>query len=286
LAGVVLSPGPEHPPEESGETVNARADVRPVPDGPARWPVLVAVAVVVASVAGFCAGLWMELQSGRREEFGDQVAFLAFAAVGAAIFARRPGLVARFVRSDGVERLQLKWFTYAARILFVYIMFGGVLLEDMLGIRSETEIPLAMAFAFLPISSGIAILRYRLYEIDRIISRTVSYGAVAGLLALVYVGGIVLIQSIVPASGSLAVAASTLAAAALFNPVRRRTLGLIDRRFNRSRYNAELEVQAFAGRLKSQMELEAVSADVTRVLARTLQPGSAGVWIRSHHSPV
>ena len=95
-------------------------------------------------------------------------------------------------------------------------MFGGVLLEDMLGIRSETEIPLAMAFAFLPISSGIAILRYRLYEIDRIISRTVR--AVAGMLALVYVGGIVLIQSIVPASGSLA-AASTLAAAALFNPV-------------------------------------------------------------------
>ena len=125
-------------------------------------------------------------------------------------------------------------------------MFGGVLLEDMLGIRSETEIPLAMAFAFLPISSGIAILRYRLYEIDRIISRTVSYGAVAGLLALVYVGGVVLIQSIVPASGSLA-AASTLAAAALFNPVRRRTLGLIDRRFNRSRYNAELEVQASPG---------------------------------------
>jgi len=124
-------------------------------------------------------------------------------------------------------------------------MFGGVLLEDMLGIRSETEIPLAMAFAFLPISSGIAILRYRLYEIDRIISRTVR--AVAGMLALVYVGGIVLIQSIVPASGSLAVAASTLAAAALFNPVRRRTLGLIDRRFNRSRYNAELEVQASPG---------------------------------------
>ncbi|HKZ24513.1 MAG TPA: hypothetical protein VJ398_01835 [Acidimicrobiia bacterium] len=95
MAGVVLSPGPEHPPEESGETVNARADVRPVPDGPARWPVLVAVAVVVASVAGFCAGLWLELQSGHREEFGDQialgVAFLAFAAVGAAIFARRPG---------------------------------------------------------------------------------------------------------------------------------------------------------------------------------------------------
>ena len=123
-------------------------------------------------------------------------------------------------------------------------MFGGVLLEDMLGIRSETEIPLAMAFAFLPISSGIAILRYRLYEIDRIISRTVR--AVAGMLALVYVGGVVLIQSIVPASGSLA-AASTLAAAALFNPVRRRTLGLIDRRFNRSRYNAELEVQASPG---------------------------------------
>jgi hypothetical protein len=150
-------------------------------------------------------------------------------------------VVVRFVRSRSVERLQLKWFTYAAGLLAGQILLVEIL--DPLGIAvPSTDLVLGLLIAFLPVSAGVAILRYRLYEIDRIISRTVSYGVVAALLVATYAGGVFLIQAILPASGDLAIAASTLAVAAIFNPLRRRTQRWVERRFNRSRYNAEREV--------------------------------------------
>jgi hypothetical protein len=130
------------------------------------------------------------------------------------------------------------------------------------------------------VAVGFAIFRYRLYEIDRIISRTVSYGLVAALLALTYAGGVFLLQAILPASSDLTVAASTLAVAALFNPLRRRSQRWVGRRFNRAGFDAEREVEAFSGRLRTEVGLGAVTAELTGVVSRTVQPATATVWIR------
>ena len=135
----------------------------------------------------------------------------------------------------------------------------------------------------LPIVIAIAILRYRLYDIDRIISRTVSYGAVTGILALVFVGTILVSQTVLSSffrGNSVAVAASTLVVAALFQPLRRRVQSVVDRRFNRSRYDAERTVAAFSGRLREEVALEDVSAAIRTVVAQTVAPTAVGLWMR------
>jgi hypothetical protein len=132
----------------------------------------------------------------------------------------------------------------------------------------------------LPVATGFAVLRYRLYEIDRIISRTVTYAVVAGLLAGLYAGIVFGPTRLLPATGDLAVAGSTLAVAGLFNPLRHRVQQLVDRRFNRSRYDAELLIDSFTTRLRSAVQLGDVLADVRGVLGRTVQPTSTMIWVR------
>ena len=126
---------------------------------------------------------------------------------------------------------------------------------------------------------GVAILRYRLYEIDRIVSRTLAYALVTGLLVGVYAGLVLLATHVLSVSSPVAVAASTLAAAALFNPLRRRVQRGVDRRFNRARYDADQTVAAFAGRLKDAVALDAVRDDLASVVHQALEPAHVSVWI-------
>jgi hypothetical protein len=137
-----------------------------------------------------------------------------------------------------------------------------------------------VGIAAVPVSMGIAILKYRLYDIDRIISRTLSYAIVTGLLIGVYAGLVLLTTQVLRIHTPVAVAASTLAAAALFNPLRRRVQRLVDRRFNRARYDADQTVAAFATQLKDAVELDSVRDDLAAVVHKTLEPAHVSVWIR------
>jgi hypothetical protein len=198
---------------------------------------------------------------------------LLVVAIGGALVS----MFVRFRRSTGVERSQLKWFLYAAGITVI-----GVTAEFIdQGLFSL--LALGTGFVAIPVAVAIAILRYRLYDIDLVINRTLVYGALTALLGLVYVGLVVALSELLrPVAGAndLAVAGSTLVVAALFTPARRRIQTLVDRRFYRSRYDAARTVEAFSTRLRDRVDLEELSADLVRVVRETLQPASASVWLR------
>jgi hypothetical protein len=187
-------------------------------------------------------------------------------------------------RSSGDRRQQLKWLASGAAVsticLFAAASFGsssGGNGPTLWGVLSTLA---WMGVAALPISIGVAILRYRLYDIDRIISRTLAYASVTGLLVGVYAGLVLLATQVLKFHSSVAVAASTLVAAALFNPVRRQVQHTVDRRFNRARYDAEQMVAAFAGRLQDAVDSDAVRADLTGVVHTALEPTHVSVWLR------
>ncbi len=190
-------------------------------------------------------------------------------------------MVVRFRRSTGVERLQLKWVAlavvgFAAFILVAFLVETfGLLLPDLVG-----TIGIGLAMLGLPAAVGIALTRYRLYEIDRIISRTVAYTLVAGVVAAVYAVPVVVLPGLVDGAGDLVVAGSTLAAAAAFTPVRRRVQAVVDRRFDRSRYDTAREVGALADRLRSGATVTDISTEVSRLVAHTIRPDSTVLWIR------
>jgi hypothetical protein len=197
--------------------------------------------------------------------------------LSALVIAAIGSLVIRFRRSRGDERQQLKWFTYAGALQPL------ILLADFLP-PGLSNLAFAVVIAFLPVAAGIAILRHRLYEIDRLINRTLVYGLVTALLAGVYIGLVFLFGNLLnPADGSseLAVAASTLAVAALFQPLRRRVQAMVDRRFNRARYDAARTVEAFSARLRDQVDLDTLSRELLAVVDQTVQPTAASLWLRS-----
>jgi hypothetical protein len=132
----------------------------------------------------------------------------------------------------------------------------------------------------VPVAIAVAVLRYRLWDLDRLISRTVTYAVVTGLLVLPYLAIVAATPRLVAGSGSLAVAAATLAAAAAFQPLRRRVQDLVDRRFNRRRYDAARTVDAFAARLRDQIDLDALNAELLSVVDQTMQPTRASLWLR------
>jgi hypothetical protein len=142
------------------------------------------------------------------------------------------------------------------------------------------EIAVTFGLAALPIGLGVAVLKYRLYDVDRLISRTLSYAIVTGLLIGVYVGLVTLATRVLPFSSPLAVAASTLVAVALFNPLRRRVQRLVDRRFNRARYDAEATVSAFAQRVRDDVDLTAVSSEFVRAVQTSVEPAHVSLWLR------
>ena len=182
-------------------------------------------------------------------------------------------------RATGEQRQQLKWLALggAATLFMLAISFG----INSTGAAGEV---LGVGLAGLPAGIGVGILKYRLYDIDRIISRAVSYTIVTGLLVGVYAGLVLLATQVMTVKSPVAVAAATLAAAALFNPVRRRVQHAVDQRFNRARYDADEAVAAFAGRLKDAVDLDSVQDDLTGVVRRTLEPAHLSVWISSRAS--
>jgi hypothetical protein len=198
------------------------------------------------------------------------VLFLAGLAAGWATALCRQVLSWR--RSSGERRQQLKWLMSGAATC-------GVFLIASILSGSSLWALLMLGAAALPVSIGVGILKYRLYDIDRIISRTLAYALVTGLLVGVYAGLVLLATQVLRFSSPVAVAASTLAAAALFNPVRRRVQRTVDRRFNRARYDADSAVEAFATRLAGAVALPEVQADLAEVIGRALEPAHLGVWL-------
>jgi hypothetical protein len=174
-------------------------------------------------------------------------------------------------RSGGERRQQLKWLASGAAVC-------GVLGIWAIATNSVIWEVLILGFAALPLSIGIGILKYRLYEIDRIISRTLAYAIVTGLLVGVYAGLVLLATHVLSFRTPVAVATATLAAAALFSPVRGRVQHTMNRRFNRARYDADRTIAAFAGRLKDAVDLDSVETDLARVVHQVLEPTHVSVW--------
>jgi hypothetical protein len=179
-------------------------------------------------------------------------------------------------RATGERRQQLKWLATGAAVTLVVVAAS-------LGFSSTSVVGeiLGIGLAALPVGIGVGILKYRLYEIDRIISRTLAYAIVTGLLVGVYAGLVLLATQVLRFHSSVAVAISTLAAAALFNPLRRRVQHAVDRRFNRARYDADQTVTAFAARLKDAVDLDSVRDDLAAVVENALEPAHVSVWIRA-----
>jgi hypothetical protein len=187
-------------------------------------------------------------------------------------------VVVRFHRSRGIERQQLKWFLYAAAPIpyFPLSDYGPLILD-------------ALAFSWvllgLPAAIGIAVLRYRLYDIDVVINRTLVYGALTATLALVYLGSVVglqrLLSPVVGEGNQLAVVASTLLIAALFGPLRRRVQSFIDRRFYRRKYDARKTLETFSARLREVSDLGGLSGELLAVVRETVQPEHASLWLRT-----
>ena len=211
-----------------------------------------------------------------------------------AIPAAAASLVIRFRRSRGQERQQLKWLAYAAAVLGIGVLGQGLIgiLEQLGWIRRQITQPVLIVLGSvailgvtgLPVTAGLAILRYRLYEIDRIINRTLVYGLLTALLAAVYAGLVLGLGQLSGGVGteppSWAVAGATLAVAALFQPARRRVQQAVDRRFNRRRYNTAKIIQAFSTRLRDQLDLDTLSTELLAVVDQTMEPTRASLWLR------
>jgi hypothetical protein len=199
--------------------------------------------------------------------------------VVASLLVGAASLVVRFRRARGTERQQLRWLAYAAALaaglLLVAVVAAFVLAKDEVVTTS-----LALGVALLPLATGAAILRYRLYDLDRIISRTLAYGLLSVLLGGGYAGVVLGLGQLLGRDSSLVVAGATLAVAAVVQPARRRVQALVDRRFNRRRYDAARTIAGFSARLRQQVDLDSLTAELLGVVEQTMQPTSASLWLR------
>jgi uncharacterized protein (DUF2237 family) len=184
-----------------------------------------------------------------------------------------------FHRASGERREQQKWLASGALVLVICIVINKV---SGGGSGFVGDVSFSIGLAAVPLGIGVGILKYRLYEIDRLVSRTLAYAILSGLLIGTFIGLVALTTEVLPFSSSVGVAASTLAAAALFNPLRGRVQRLVDRRFNRARYDAEATVSAFAAGLRDAVDLDAVQAELLEVVQRTVEPAHATIWLRQH----
>ena len=200
-------------------------------------------------------------------------------------------LLMRRLYARGVERQQIKWFTYATAVATSGAILKYVISKplELVWLGWVGQALVLIGLAGIPISMGIAITRYRLYEIDIIINRTLVYGSLTATLVALYFGGIVLLQGLFVAltgqQSTLAVVASTLLIAALFTPLRRRIQSFIDRRFYRSKYDAARTLEAFSAKLRDETDLEALNNDLVGVVRETMQPAHVSLWLRPDTAP-
>jgi len=184
-------------------------------------------------------------------------------------------VVVRFRSSRGVERQQLRWVAAGAAAAVAGLLGGAAVPQG-----TVLSGVLYSSVLFIPLAVAVAVLRYRLWDLDRLVSRTVTYAVVTALLVVPYLLIVPAAGRLVGGSGSLAVAAATLAAAAVFQPLRRRVQDLVDRRFNRRRYDAARTVEGFAAHLRDQVDLDALRAELLAVVDQTMQPVGASLWLR------
>ena len=204
--------------------------------------------------------------------------------VPAALLTGAAAVAARFARSSGEERLQLKWFAMAALLVVAAII--PLALAPQIGLSpaaagtavATLKVAFCLALMGLYTAVAVAVLKYRLYDIDRVISRTLAYAIVTGVLAGVYAGLVLLATGVFGVHAPVAVAAATLAAAALFSPVRHRVQQRVDRRFNRARYDADQTMAAFAAQLKDAVDLDTIREDLARAVQTALEPAHVSVW--------
>ena len=211
------------------------------------------------------------------------VGFVAFVVTGLAVPVGGWSLLVRFRRARGVERQQLRWLAVAASLVAMVALAMAVLLVT--GTRTSTLLGwlTRVGVVLLPVATGAAILRYRLYDLDRIISRTLTYGLLTLLLGGGYAGVVLVLGQLLGQDSSLVVAGATLAVAAVVRPARRRIQQAVDRRFNRRRYDAARTIEAFSVRLRQELDLDTLTAELLAVAEETMQPTRASLWLRPSH---
>ena len=203
---------------------------------------------------------------------------LALAATTLAVVVGAASLVVRFRRAHGVECQQLRWLAWAAAVA----VLGAAVALGGLAVRSTAVVTwgISISFAVLPVALGAAILRYRLYDLDHIISRTLAWGLLTLLLGGGYAVAVLGLGQLLGRDSSLVVAAATLAVAGLFQPARRRIQQAVDRRFNRRRHDAAQVIEGFAVRLRDQVDLDALHTELLAVVDQTMQPTQTSLWLR------
>jgi hypothetical protein len=206
------------------------------------------------------------------------IAGLAAAVTALTVTVGAVAMVLRFRRARGVERQQLRWVALAAGLAALAV--AGTLAGVATRNAPVRDGLIGICVALIPLAIAAAVLRYRLYDLDRIISRTLTYGVLTVLLGGAYVGVVLGLGQLLGRRSSLAVAAATLAVAAVFQPARRRVQAVVDRRFNRRRSDAAQTIQTFGNRLRQQVDLDSLTAELLAVVDQTMQPTQAALWLR------
>jgi hypothetical protein len=240
--------------------------------------IVAATAIIGHDIRVDASGNLLTIEQGGRTAWWNALELVAVAVLGICWLASLASQVVRWRRSSGERRQQLKWLLFGSAVSAAGLALTLPLSSEpgLLGVLGQ--LGFAAIFA-LPASIGVAVLKYRLYDIDRIISRTLAYAIVTGVLVGVYAGLVLLATRVLPFHTSIAVAAATLVAAALFSPLRRRVQLRVDRRFNRTRYDADRTVAAFAARLKDTVDLDSVRDDLAGVVQQALEPAHVSVWV-------
>jgi hypothetical protein len=270
---------------------------------PLAW--LSGAVILLLSVGGMLAPGRLDNLAGVRNPFGIEgadwlttVAYVLLPLLPLCMLASALSLVLRYRRSGGEERQQIKWIAFAASVVVVLYAIA-MIASFVLPAESWTTAgsvwwlnlltyAVLSSFTLVPIAVGFAVLKYRLYEIDLLINRALVYGSLTTTLVLIYVGGVAVTQTVFrlltgqEQQPQLAVVASTLAIAALFNPLRRRVQTLVNRRFYRRKYDAAKMLSSFSSRLREETDLDSLSDEVLGVVRETMQPAHASLWLRPH----